>query len=772
MIDREKLLERLNDEQREAVLYRGGDSLILAGAGSGKTLVLTTKVAYLLTQGVAPYQILALTFTNKAAREMRERIASLVGSELAQILTMGTFHSVFARWLRTYAEYLGYSSSYTIYDTTDSRALVKIIIKERGLNDKIYKVNMIHGMISQAKNDGLSPSDVSSDLTFTKRLRAKNLLDFPSLYAEYNDRCKRANAMDFDDLLLNFHRLLKHHSDVQEALQERFKYIFVDEYQDTNYIQHEIVRLLKSPGSEITVVGDDAQSIYSFRGAVIDNILYFNKAFAGAKLFKLTKNYRSSSNIVQLANGLIAKNELRIPKEVVAVSGEGEKVLLMGAFTASMEAQMVAAQVFKLIEDGTDPEEIAILYRNNAQSRLLEEHLRMFGINFRIYGGLSFFDRKEVKDVLAYLRLAVNPNDDEAMRRVYNVPTRGIGATTFEGVARIADEQSLPLMSVALQPDLMATAIRPAGIKKVTAFAQLYTDLIEQKEELEAEEFLKYTIHQSGIAKSYSDGSVESEGRLENIQELINTLSDYTARKLEETGESPDIEDFVREMALYTDRDETEDDNTPKVTLMTMHSSKGLEYRHIYCTGLEEGILPSERSTGLAGIEEERRLFYVAITRAKECCTLSFARERTTFGTTHRSGPSRFLMDLDARYIEDASGLLEHEVPLKPHAPTPPTSMPSRANGAPKRRVTKVIRRRSVGVDGLKGKEVENISNQSLAVGKESGLMRGDIVYHDSFGRGEVTDIVDSVSGEKLVIDFEKAGTRQLIAKYARLRKE
>lgn len=769
MISKEELLCQLNDEQKEAVLYQGGDSLILAGAGSGKTRVLTTKIAYLLTQGVAPFQILALTFTNKAAREMQDRIANLVGGDLVRYISMGTFHSVFARWLRQYAERLGYEPNYTIYDTTDSRALVKIIVKERGFDEKSYKPNLLQSLISQAKNEGLSPEEFVSDPIQYKQLLQRKIPDFGVLYAEYNDRCRRANAMDFDDLLLNMYKLLKQDSEVRAMMHERFKYIFVDEYQDTNHIQHQIVRLLKSNDSQVTVVGDDAQSIYSFRGAVIDNILHFGQSFKGAKLFKLTKNYRSTSNIVELANGLIAKNELRIPKQVEAVAGEGEKVLLMGAYTANMEAQMVAAQVFKLIDDGVNPEEIALLYRTNAQSRLLEEHLRMFNVDFRIFGGLSFFERKEVKDLLAYLRLAVNPNDDEAFRRIYNVPARGIGATTFEGIAFLAQEQELPLMSVALQPELLGQKIRASGVSKVSDFAELIQDFGKKKDELEPDLFLRHVIQASGIAQLYSDGSVESEARLQNIQELVSTLNDYIARKVEETNQVPTIEEFVREMALYTDQDEAEDTTKPRVTLMTMHSSKGLEYSYIFCTGLEEGLIPNERSFGQAGIEEERRLLYVAITRAKKRCTLSYARERMQYGITNNTSPSRFLYDLDPTHVEDVSGLLESKTkPLPSHSPTPPKAPTDEPR---KRRITKVIRAKRVGVDGLS--DTGSASKKTtISIGAESGLCVGDIVYHDNFGRGEVTEITESVSGEKLSINFEKAGFRQLIAKFAKLRKE
>lgn len=766
MRDKEQLLEGLNKEQLEAVLHRGSDSLILAGAGAGKTRVLTTKIAYLLTQGVAPFQILALTFTNKAAQEMRGRVGQLVGNNLARYITMGTFHSVFARWLRLYADRLGYTDRYTIYDTTDSRALVKMIIKDFELSDKMYKPNSVQSLISGWKNDGLSPQDVTGELEGDLFYIKKNMPDVARVYREYEDRCMRANAMDFDDLLLNMYRLLKRDEEVREQLQERFKFILVDEYQDTNRVQHMIIQLLKAPDAEVTVVGDDAQSIYSFRGAVIDNIINFQRNFEGAKLFKLIKNYRSTGNIVGLANGLIAKNEKRIPKTVEAVAGEGEKIVLFQSFSASMEAQMVAAQIYKLIDDGVDPEEIAILYRTNAQSRLFEQHLNMFMVPFRIYGGLSFFDRKEVKDVLAYLRLLINPNDDEAFRRIYNTPTRGIGATSFEGLASAANESQLPLMSVARDPIKLHGFVRGAGINSIGKFVELIDVLTEKAEEQKPEELLKEVIKLSGLREMYNDGSVEGQARLENISELLSTLQDYIDRKKIETGEEPTLEDFVREMALYTDRDQTDDD-TPKVTLMTMHASKGLEYGYIYCVGLEEGLIPSDRSQSREAIEEERRLFYVAITRAKKQCTLSFARERMLNGQINMCSPSRFLLDLEPDYIDDVAGHLSGK-PSRGKSEERSWKSSARSSGSEtKRRVTRVIRKKQIGSEGISKVEAPSLSSNIAG----TDLEQGDLVFHEHFGKGEIIGFSESVSGAKATIRFEEGGEKQLILKFAKLRK-
>lgn len=593
-----------------------------------------------------------------------------------------------------------------------------------------------------------------SDSKLLANLSYRKIPEAATIYLEYQRRCKRANAMDFDDLLLNTYHLLKKAPEVRRNYQERYKYIFVDEYQDTNRIQHEIIKLLKNPEGEVTVVGDDAQSIYSFRGAVIENILRFPDSFPGAHLFKLTKNYRSTSNIVELANGLIAKNRKRIPKEIVAVADKGKKVLLMNAFTAQMEAQQVAAMISKLVKDGENPDEIAVLYRNNAQSRLLEDFLRMFKVEIRIVGGLSFYDRKEVKDLLAYLRLILNPNDDEAFRRIYNFPTRGIGATTFEKLAQLAKESEQPLMTVASSPQLLQ-AIKGAGAKKVQDFVALIAEMAGKQHDMEPDAYLKYVIRASGIAQQYSDGTVDSESRMENINELVNALADHMNRQKEMDDESPTLEGFIREMALYTDQDKNEDNSKPKVTLMTMHSSKGLEYNHVFCTGLESGIIPSQRSYSEAEVEEERRLLYVAITRAKKECVLSFARERMLYGKTNTAEPSIFLYDLNPEYVQDTSGILTKKPDvLPPHG----TSAPS-YTAEPKKVTTRIVRRK------------EKVKEEPLTTSEIGNYKVGDIVFHDKFGCGTIQSIDNSITGEKLTIRFEKEGVKQLLTKFAKLRK-
>ena len=740
----EQLLQALNDEQRQAVLHQGCDSLILAGAGSGKTRVLTTKVAYLLSQGVNPSNILALTFTNKAAEEMRQRVGTLVGSELAKILRMGTFHSVFARWLRQFGHRLGYTSDYTIYDATDSRTLVKVIIREMGLDDKRYKPTTVQSIISSAKNDGLSPSEISTG----------ELDKLPTIYSEYEARCKRANAMDFDDLLLNTLRLLKNDQEVMQVLQNQFTHILVDEYQDTNLVQDRIIRRLKGASTEVTVVGDDAQSIYSFRGAVLDNILNFQKHFPQAQLFKLTKNYRSTGNIVGLANGLIEKNQYRIPKEVEAVSGAGEKPTLIKAFSGTAEAEMVALQVRRLVHKGVSPEEIAILYRTNAQSRVLEEQFRNAGIAYRVYGGTSFYDRKEIKDILAYLRLMINDRDDEAFRRVYNVPARGIGQTTFDKLVAVAERHGLPLMQVALRPDLLADDLNRGTLKKIQDFTTLVDSLSAQKEQLPPDELVRLVVKQTGIDTLYADGSLESESRLDNMEELLSAVADYVDNQVEETGETPSIDDFVREMALYTDRDKQED-GTPRVTLMTMHASKGLEYRHVFCTGIEEGIIPSQRSWTPRDIEEERRLLYVAITRAKEHCTLSYADTRRLHGQQEICSPSRFLLDLTPKYLQDLSGLFGPVRPSSTPTILPPPTAPVRPIGRRK----------------LRRLPADPIDAPQPITDTATGtnLKKGDRVNHASFGDGTIQGFEDGISGIKVHIIFDSGKDAKFILKFAKL---
>jgi len=765
MTTSEELLATLNEEQRQAVEDLTHDSLVIAGAGSGKTRVLTTKIAYILAEGKAgPAEVLALTFTNKAAREMRSRIATIVGEDLSRMIPMGTFHSIFARWLRSYGKYLGYDSDYTIYDSGDSRTLVKVIIRDMKLDEKDYPPKKVYGLISACKNDGLTPGSLSDS---DPRLR--RMPRFEDVYKGYLSRCFRANAMDFDDLLINMLRLLRQHPEVRDELHRRFRYILVDEYQDTNWVQNEIVKQLKGPDTILTVVGDDAQSIYSFRGAVIENILSFSNTFPGAVVYKLRKNYRSTSNIVDIANSLIKKNHFRIPKTVEAIASQGEKLTLFDAFSGKSEAERVAEMISSSLRRGRTPEEVAILYRTNAQSRLFEEQLRNYSIPYRIYGGLSFYDRAEIKDALAYLRLVINASDDEAFRRVYNTPKRGIGDVTFSALSDLANSQKKPLMEVAADPGLMAEALKAGPIKRISDFVELINQLREAANTgMTLAEYMSHLILATRLPDMYSDDSVESLSKLDNLNELISAVQEYEDAHYELSDDPVTIEDFVRDMSLYTDADQKED-GTPRVSLMTMHASKGLEYEEVYCVGLEDQLIPSDRYSEEKDIEEERRLLYVAITRAKERCILSYAQSRMTHGQLDYQRPSRFLLDLDPRYLKDHTGVTDYlprsaardEAPREVRPSVVPSSpeKPSPDIDPKPRRVRRVIR--------TKEEDNEPLTDRV----SEADLCKGDRVEHPTFGVGQVEGFTQSVSGTKVLVTFDDGSRKQMILKFAKLRK-
>ena len=765
MTTSEELLATLNEEQRQAVEDLTHDSLVIAGAGSGKTRVLTTKIAYILAEGKAgPSEVLALTFTNKAAREMRSRIATIVGEDLSRMIPMGTFHSIFARWLRGYGKYLGYDSDYTIYDSGDSRTLVKVIIRDMKLDEKDYPPKKVYGLISACKNDGLTPGSLSDS---DPRLR--RMPRFEDVYKGYLSRCFRANAMDFDDLLINMLRLLRQHPEVRDELHRRFRYILVDEYQDTNWVQNEIVKQLKGPDTTLTVVGDDAQSIYSFRGAVIENILSFSNTFPGAVVYKLRKNYRSTSNIVDIANSLIEKNHFRIPKTVEAIAGQGEKLTLFDTFSGKTEAERVAEMISSSLRRGRAPEEVAILYRTNAQSRLFEEQLRNYSIPYRIYGGLSFYDRAEIKDALAYLRLVINASDDEAFRRVYNTPKRGIGDVTFSTLSDLANSQRKPLMEVAADPDLMAETLKAGPIKRISDFVELINQLREAANTgMTLAEYMSHLILATRLPDMYSDDSVESLSKLDNLNELVSAVQEYEDAHYELSDDPVTIEDFVRDMSLYTDADQKED-GTPRVTLMTIHASKGLEYEEVYCVGLEDQLIPSDRYSEEKDIEEERRLLYVAITRAKERCILSYAQSRMTHGQLDYQRPSRFLLDLDPRYLEDHTGLTDYLPRSSARVESPREVRPSVMPSSPEkpsphidprpRRVRRVIR--------TKEEDNEPLTDRV----SEADLCKGDRVEHPTFGVGQVEGFSQSVSGTKVLVTFDDGSRKQMILKFAKLRK-
>lgn len=649
------LLANLNESQREAVEYCEGPSLVIAGAGSGKTRVLTYKVAYLIKLGLEPYNILALTFTNKAAKEMKERIAALVGREKANHLYMGTFHSVFSRILRAEAEHVQYNPNFTIYDETDSRSLLKSIIKGFELDEKVYKPAVVQGIISMAKNHLITAEDYANDRAALERDRETGKPALGQIYAAYEARCRQANAMDFDDLLLNTYQLLKNNEDIRAKYAERFQYLLVDEYQDTNYVQVSIVQLLADKHRHVCVVGDDYQSIYSFRGANIDNILDFKNKFQEAKLFKLERNYRSTQFIVQAANSLMKHNERQIPKDVYSREDEGHKIAYKPCYSDREEAMLVVKEIQRLRRsDGLSFDDFAILYRTNAQSRSFEDELRKNDVRYKIYGGMSFYQRKEIKDIIAYFRMVANTDDEEAFRRIINYPTRGIGSTTLLKIVNCAQQNKVSLWKVVKSPDVYGLDISKSVSSKLSDFVMLITDFIKQLAKVDAYELGKEIIKMSGIsADLYKSKEPEDLARQENLEEFLSAMQTFVIENREQgRGEETYLTDFLQEVALYSDQD-SDDDDAPKVTLMTIHAAKGLEFPIVFIVGMEENIFPIPMSLGSKReLEEERRLFYVAITRAEKRCIITNAKNRFRYGSLQFDNPSRFLQDIDKRYID------------------------------------------------------------------------------------------------------------------------
>ena len=647
-------LEELNESQRDAVLYNEGPSLVIAGAGSGKTRVLTYKIAYLLEQGYTPWSILALTFTNKAAREMKERIARQVGDQ-ARYLWMGTFHSIFSRILRCEAQVIGFSSNFTIYDSSDSKSLIKSIVKEMQLDDKTYKSGLIQARISNAKNHLVFPDAyVSNAELYQYDLNAK-VPATRDIYRQYWERCRQSDAMDFDDLLLYTYMLFRDHPEICRKYAEQFRYVLVDEYQDTNFAQHSIVLQLTQEHQRVCVVGDDAQSIYSFRGANIDNILKFTQLYKGAKLFKLEQNYRSTQTIVCAANSLIEKNSEQIKKEVFSEKAKGEPIGVFNAYSDVEEGEIVANQIVKLrSREHYSYNDFAILYRTNAQSRIFEEALRKRSLPYKIYGGLSFYQRKEIKDVISYFRLAVNPNDEEAFKRVLNYPARGIGDTTLNKVIDAAAQHHVSLWMVLEEPLAYGLNINKGMHTKLQGFRELVKSFIVEIPKKNAYELGAMIVRQSGIMNEiYQSNDPENLSRQENIEELINGMHDFCAIREEEGNENILLTDFLSEVSLLTDQDNEKEEDAEKITLMTIHSAKGLEFKNVFVVGLEENLFPSALSlNSYKELEEERRLFYVAITRAEEHCYLSFAKSRFKYGKMEFSSPSRFLKDIDVHFLK------------------------------------------------------------------------------------------------------------------------
>ena len=647
--------KELNEGQRKAVQYCDGPSLVIAGAGSGKTRVLTYKIAYLLEeQEYDPWNILALTFTNKAAREMKERIAKQVGVKRAQYLWMGTFHSIFLRILHYEHESIGFNANFTVYDASDSKSLIKAIIKEMDLDEKVYKPGLIEERISSAKNRLVTPQQYLDSYDLIEADRDAKIPQAGEIYRRYWNRCRQANAMDFDDLLFYTYLLFKGHPDVLAKYQQQFKYILVDEYQDTNYAQHCIVLQLAAQHQRVCVVGDDAQSIYSFRGAEIDNILNFTKQFNGAQIFKLEQNYRSTQTIVEAANSLISKNQRQIHKDVFSEKEQGENIQVTEAYSDVEEGDIVANQITKLHRREQVPyNEIAILYRTNAQSRIFEEVMRKKNIPYRVYGGLSFYQRKEVKDVIAYFRLVVNPNDEEAFKRIINYPTRGIGDTTVGKIIGTATQHGVSLWEVISQPTVYGLNVNKGTLAKLEGFRTLINGFIEQATTIDAYELGTAIIKASGImSELMQDRTAENMSRQENIEELVNGLQDFTQTHREEDNEHIYLTDYLSEVSLLTDLDSDEGDDGTKVTIMTIHSAKGLEFGTVFVVGMEENLFPSPMcSNSIKGLEEERRLFYVALTRAEQHCYLSYAKSRFRYGKMEFCSPSRFLRDIDPQYL-------------------------------------------------------------------------------------------------------------------------
>ena len=639
-------IEELNESQRAAVLYGDGPSLVIAGAGSGKTRVLTYKIAYLLENGYNPWNILALTFTNKAAREMKERIARQVGEQRARFLWMGTFHSVFSRILRAEASHIGFTSQFTIYDSADSKSLIRSIIKEMGLDEKTYKPGSVQARISNAKNHLVSPSGYAANKEAYEGDLAAKMPAIRDIYSRYWERCRQAGAMDFDDLLVYTYILFRDFPDVLARYREQFRYVLVDEYQDTNYAQHSIVLQLTKENQRVCVVGDDAQSIYSFRGADIDNILYFTKIYPDTKVFKLEQNYRSTQTIVCAANSLIEKNERQIPKEVFSEKERGEAIGVFQAYSDVEEGDIVTNKIAQLRrEHDYEYSDFAILYRTNAQSRVFEEALRKRGMPYKIYGGLSFYQRKEIKDIIAYFRLVVNPNDEEAFKRIINYPARGIGDTTVGKIITAATDNNVSLWTALCDPITYGLSINKGTHTKLQDFRALIEQFMADVTVKNAYEIGTEIIRQSGIINEVcQDNSPENLSRKENIEELVNGMNDFCAMRQEEGNTNVSLIDFLSEVSLLTDQDSYKEGDGEKVTLMTVHSAKGLEFRNVFVVGMEENLFPSGMAgDSLRAMEEERRLFYVAITRAEEHCFLSFAKTRFRYGKMEFGSPSRFL---------------------------------------------------------------------------------------------------------------------------------
>lgn len=829
------LLKDLNEAQRAAVEYIDGPSLVIAGAGSGKTRVLTYKIAYLLSQGMKPWSIMALTFTNKAAREMKERIGKLVGNDLAQHLYMGTFHSIFSRILRAEAEHIGFNNNFTIYDESDSRSLIKAIVKEMGLDDKKYKPAAVHAKISMAKNNLMSAAAYESDAAIFEQNKRAQMPEVGKIFVAYVQRCKQANAMDFDDLLTLTYQLFREHEDIRHKYAARFDYVLVDEYQDTNHVQMSIVMQLCQEKQRVCAVGDDSQSIYSFRGANIDNILNYQRQFQGTRLFKLEQNYRSTQTIVEAANSLIKHNRNQIPKDVFSENAKGEKIQYKPAYSDKEEAAIVAKDVKRIRrEDGCQYSDFAILYRTNAQSRSFEEEFRKQGIPYRIYGGLSFYQRKEIKDIIAYFRLVANPDDEEAIKRIINYPARGIGATTVLKIADCAHQNQVSFWEVIGAPERYGLAVNKGTMNKLETFRLLISSFIERAQTTDVYELGDAIIKESGISQDIMSGKdADDLARQENLEEFLSGMSAFVEERREE-GRFDELflKDYLQDVALLTDADSDGDKDEPRVSLMTVHAAKGLEFPTVFVVGLEENIFPSPLSAAsLRELEEERRLLYVAITRAEKHCILTNAKNRWRYGKMEFDNPSRFIDEIDGKLIDsqdEAGGSLfgsmsdqpEWARAQRPRRPWEDAEQPryssryqnskpvasqfvadpkpsffddepetSRTSGR-----SSVSGRSSLSEGNFKsvralnaakrymethsshpasrstGSSAASVSSStaSSAGSSSCGLQEGMKIEHQRFGRGTVLKIEGTGENTKATVEFVHSGTKQLLLKYAK----
>ena len=757
-------LSDLNPQQLEAVKYVDGPQLVIAGAGSGKTRVLTKKIVHLIRTGVPAERILALTFTNKAAREMKSRMAPMIGHAVARRLWMGTFHSIFLRILRQHAERIGFNPNFTIYDADDSKSLVKMIIRNMNLDEKVYKVSTVANAISRAKNNMMSAEMYLSDKAIVKQDVKSSRPLTGMIYSEYEKRCRAANSMDFDDILFYMNLLLRDNEDIREYYSEWFRYILVDEYQDTNFAQHLIVRQLMNTQNALCVVGDDAQSIYSFRGANIGNILNMERTFPDIKTFKLERNYRSTRNIVNAAGSLISKNTHQLPKNIFSEKEEGEKIKLLRSYSDLEEAAMVASLIFNSKNQHHDSlDDYAILYRTNAQSRTLEEALRKKNILYRIYGGLSFYQRKEIKDAICYFRVAVNPDDDEAMKRIINYPARGIGKTTLDRLFQAANEAGKSLWGVLNDLDSSELQINKGTRRKLEDFRELISLFVNDNKTSNAYQLGQLIYNRAGLLLAFSSEKTPEEiSKKENLEELLAGLKEFVDIRAEEGAENLSMSAFLSEISLATDQDKDDDDSKPKVTMLTVHSAKGLEFKHVYIVGLEEELFPSALAMGSAQeIEEERRLMYVAMTRAEQTCTITYSTSRFRNGQTMLTRPSRFLAEIDPKFIDRTSANevffniddAKYTDPLKNY----------RKSMTPQPVKTDNKFRLNLSHDGEDVKELDRLADGSLAV--------GDSIEHSRFGLGKVVKIEENSGNELMYVNFVHLGEKKLIVKYAKYRK-